>query len=65
MINPDEISIEEWYKSNYSRVNATAISDSLPNKVLHKLIEKPFKSNLGLEILEVGANQGEHLKFVK
>jgi SAM-dependent methyltransferase len=65
MTNPDEISIEEWYKANYSRVNATAVSDSLANKVLHKLIEKPFKNNLGLEILEVGANQGEHLKFVK
>jgi len=64
MSNPDETSIEEWYKVNYSRVNATAVSNSLANKVLHKLIEKPFKSNLGLEILEVGANRGEHLKFV-
>jgi SAM-dependent methyltransferase len=65
MLNPEKISIEEWYKTNYSPVNATAVSDSLANKVLHKLIEKPFKSNLDLEILEVGANQGEHLKFVK
>jgi phosphatidylethanolamine/phosphatidyl-N-methylethanolamine N-methyltransferase len=64
MSNPGEASIEEWYKTNYSRINATAVSNSLANKILHKLIEKPFKSNLGLEILEVGANKGEHLKFV-
>lgn len=65
MTNPNEISIEEWYKTNYNRVNATAVSDSLASRVLHKLIEKPFKSNLNLKILEVGGNKGEHLKFVK
>jgi phosphatidylethanolamine/phosphatidyl-N-methylethanolamine N-methyltransferase len=64
MSNQDATNVEEWYRLNYNRINASAVSDSLANKVLHKLIEKPFKSNVGLEILEVGANKGEHLKFV-
>jgi phosphatidylethanolamine/phosphatidyl-N-methylethanolamine N-methyltransferase len=64
MLNPDETNIEEWYKTNYNRINVTAVDDSLANRVLHNLIEKPFKSNYRLEILEVGANRGEHLKFV-
>jgi ubiquinone/menaquinone biosynthesis C-methylase UbiE len=31
---------------------------------MHKSIEKDFQSNSGLEILEIGANIGEHLNFV-
>ncbi len=31
----------------------------------HKFIERNFRSNIRLEILEVGAGSGEHLKFVK
>jgi phosphatidylethanolamine/phosphatidyl-N-methylethanolamine N-methyltransferase len=30
----------------------------------HKLMEKGFKSNQGLRILEVGAGEGEHMDFV-
>ena len=30
----------------------------------HKLMEKGFKSNEGLRILEVGAGEGEHMDFV-
>lgn len=65
MIDPDKTNIEYWYQTNYSQINATAIKGSLASKVLHRLIEKPFKNNLGFEILEVGANKGEHLAFVK
>jgi hypothetical protein len=54
----------DWYKSNYSLVNATAIKGSTTSKILHKLIEKPFKSNENLNLLEVGANAGEHLEYV-
>jgi phosphatidylethanolamine/phosphatidyl-N-methylethanolamine N-methyltransferase len=55
---------DDWYQSKYSEVNATAIKDSAANKILHKLIEKPFKSNANLNLLEVGSNAGEHLEFV-
>ncbi len=55
---------EDWYQSKYSEVNATAIKDSAANKILHRLIEKPFKSNANLTLLEVGSNAGEHLEFV-
>jgi SAM-dependent methyltransferase len=30
----------------------------------HKLLERPFKSNLGLVILELGSGQNEHFTFV-
>jgi phosphatidylethanolamine/phosphatidyl-N-methylethanolamine N-methyltransferase len=55
---------EKWYTANYNRVNASAIKNSIPNKILHRLIEKPFKSNQDLDLLEVGSNIGEHLNFV-
>jgi ubiquinone/menaquinone biosynthesis C-methylase UbiE len=55
---------DDWYQSNYSEVNATAIKGSTANKILHRLIEKPFKSNANLNLLEVGSNAGEHLEFV-
>ena len=56
--------LDEWYKNRYSQINVTAVPDSLPNRILHKFIEKPFKSNDNLRILEVGSNKGEHLPFV-
>lgn len=60
----EEFNLDQWYKTNYNRINATAVPDSLPNRILHKLIEKPIKSDINLEILEVGANAGEHLPYV-
>ena len=33
-------------------------------KFPHKLMEKPFKTNEGYRILELGAGQGEHIQFV-
>ena len=60
----DEFDLDEWYKNNYNRINSTAVPNSLSNRILHKLIEKPFKSNANLRILEVGANKGEHLPYV-
>lgn len=56
--------LEQWYKSDYSQINASANPKSWAYKYMHKSIEKDFKSNLGLEILEIGANIGEHLNFV-
>ena len=64
-MGPDEeFSLDRWYKDNYNAINATAVQNSLPNRILHKLIERPFKSNDNLSILEVGANRGEHVPFV-
>jgi phosphatidylethanolamine/phosphatidyl-N-methylethanolamine N-methyltransferase len=60
----EEFNLDQWYKDNYNRINATAVPNSLSNRILHKIIEKPFKSNLNLKILEVGANAGEHLPYV-
>lgn len=64
MNSEDQFDLDEWYKDNYNRINATAIPNSLSNRILHKLIEKPFKSNANFQILEVGANAGEHLPYV-
>lgn len=55
----------EWYSSEYGKISATAVEGSLSNRVLHRFLEKGHKNNFGLEILEVGANNGEHLKYVK
>lgn len=64
MENNEEFNLDRWYLDNYNRINATAVPNSLSNRILHKLIEKPFKSNRNLDILEVGANAGEHLPYV-
>lgn len=64
MKSDEEFNLDQWYKNNYNRINATAIPNSLSNRILHKLIEKPFRSNANLQILEVGANTGEHLPYV-
>jgi ubiquinone/menaquinone biosynthesis C-methylase UbiE len=55
---------DEWYQKHYNLVNASAITNSLASKIMHSLIEACNKSNLNLDILEVGANKGEHLEFV-
>jgi SAM-dependent methyltransferase len=54
-----------WYSADYSKLSATAMDGSLSNYLLHKFLEKGHENNHGLTILEVGANKGEHLKFVK
>ena len=64
MDNDEVFNLDVWYRDNYNRINATAVPNSLSNRILHKLIEKPFKTNANLEILEVGANAGEHLPYV-
>lgn len=56
--------LNKWYESDYSQINASANPKSLAFRYLHKSMERDFKSNLGFEILEIGANIGEHLKFV-
>jgi phosphatidylethanolamine/phosphatidyl-N-methylethanolamine N-methyltransferase len=63
-MTPKNFEDNDWYQSNYSEVNATAVKGSTANKILHRLIEKPFKSNANLNLLEVGSNTGEHLEFV-
>jgi ubiquinone/menaquinone biosynthesis C-methylase UbiE len=54
----------EWYSKFYSCINATADTNSLSSRILHKSIESDFASNAGLKLLEVGGNIGEHLPFV-
>ena len=56
---------DSWYEKYYNFINVTARNNSFSHKILHTLIEKPFKTNLNYKILEVGAHNGEHLKFVK
>jgi phosphatidylethanolamine/phosphatidyl-N-methylethanolamine N-methyltransferase len=56
--------LNKWYESDYALINASANPNSLAFKYLHKSLEKNFKSNAGFEILEIGANIGEHVGFV-
>jgi phosphatidylethanolamine/phosphatidyl-N-methylethanolamine N-methyltransferase len=64
MEKDEAFNLDIWYRDNYNRINSTAVPNSLSNRILHKIIEKPFNSNLDLRILEVGANAGEHLPYV-
>jgi len=63
-MDKEKFDLNKWYESDYSQINASANPKSLPFKYMHKSMETNFKSNSGFEILEVGANIGEHLKFV-
>jgi len=56
--------LDKWYESDYSKINASANPSSFAYNYMHKSMEKDFRSNSGLEILEIGANIGEHLPFV-
>jgi hypothetical protein len=60
-MNQKKFDLDEWYKSDYSQINASANPKSLAYKYMHRTIEKGFKSNFGSKILEIGANIGEHL----
>ena len=58
-----------WYTNNYNRINATAVSGSIYSKILHIFLELPSKFSKekaeDISILEVGANIGEHIPYVK
>jgi phosphatidylethanolamine/phosphatidyl-N-methylethanolamine N-methyltransferase len=58
--------VELYYKKFYSRMIGHDSDGVL--KILwkypHRLMEKPFKSNMQLRILELGFGEGEHLDFV-
>lgn len=59
-------SVELYYRVFYSRMMGHD-SEGILNilwKYPHKLMEKPFKSNSGYRILELGFGEGEHLAFV-
>jgi len=62
----DDGSQKNYYDKFYNLIVGVDSSGILGylSKYPHKLLEKPFKSNKGLNIIEVGAGQGEHLSFV-
>lgn len=64
-MNEKEDFVADWYLNHYNNINSSAIPGSISSTILHKLIERKFKSNKGLSILEVGTNRGEHIPFVK
>lgn len=63
-MNLDEFDLSRWYENNYGIINASANPGSFAFRYMHKSLEKEFKSNRGLDILEIGANIGEHISFV-
>jgi len=64
-MNSNPISSGDWYGSHYSSINVSADSSSTAFRILHKFLEVGFEKNNELRILEVGANVGEHVPFVK
>lgn len=59
-----EMLVEEFYRHYYSEVFSGGGITSWAYRKSHRLLERPFSSNKGLRVLEVGAGQGEHLPFV-
>ena len=57
---------KHYYDMFYSKIVGTKSTGILNYlwKYPHLLLEKPFKTNIGKKIIEVGAGKGEHLNFV-
>ena len=57
--------IEKWYQEQYAYCtycNAAGLSQ----RIMHKSIEKKHRSSTNFgNVLEIGANHGEHLQYVK
>ena len=52
------------YDEEYSEIFITG-RDGLPSKIMHRTLEKDLKGEHFSEVLEVGANKGEHLKHIQ
>lgn len=64
--NPLFGDVQHFYEKYYART-VGAKSSGLRStlwKYPHKLVEQSFSSNKGLNILEIGAGNGEHIPFV-
>ena len=64
--NSSRGNVELYYRDFYSRMMGND-SDGILSilwKYPHKVMEKNFKSNQGMRILELGFGEGEHLSFV-
>ena len=69
MIEKDNLrgSVDHYYKNFYSKMIGSDSSGLLSFlwKYPHRVMEKLYKSNENLDILELGFGAGEHLGFVK
>lgn len=64
-----EILVSNWYENRYNQINLSANPQNLGFRFMHSLLEKtlphtPTKKE-GIRILEIGANRGEHIDFVR
>lgn len=59
--------LNEWYGKYYSKINISAREKSTLYRLMHLLLEKSrlIRSRRFTKILEVGANSGQHVAFVK
>jgi len=55
---------ENWYSHHYSSINESANPNSRAFKYLHNSLEKSCPDGKYSKVLEVGANNGEHIPFV-
>lgn len=67
MTNNRRGNVDVYYKEFYSRMMGHEADGilSILWKYPHLLMEKPFKNNKGMKILELGCGEGEHIDFVK
>jgi phosphatidylethanolamine/phosphatidyl-N-methylethanolamine N-methyltransferase len=59
----DKNPIEDYYKKDYTNIHYQGLLGGFTG-LYHRLIELTSDNRLGGEILEIGAGEGEHLKYV-
>jgi ubiquinone/menaquinone biosynthesis C-methylase UbiE len=58
--------IEEWYSEYYRTISVTGDPKKLAGRLMHSFLEgRRTRTTENRKILEIGANQGEHIRFVK
>ena len=58
--------IQEWYSDYNSTISVTGDPKKLAGRLMHSFLEgRGKRTTENRKILEIGANQGEHIRFVK
>lgn len=63
-IPEEDLWTNEFYEKHYVELMGTGFVRKVWQKI-HRLMEKPFQSNNGKRILEIGAGSGEHFSHVR
>jgi SAM-dependent methyltransferase len=57
--------LDDWYSGRYASICATGRTDSRMHRAMHRFLEKDQGEHRCDRVLEIGANNAEHLRFVR